>query len=289
MKITRILTTVFAWLMAASCLAAVVSSVSVPPTRNTGDVITAAIWNSDVGSVYAYLNNTIAPVLNVLHNKGDIYVYDGANLVRQGVGSDGQVLTADHTQTNGIKWAAFADTTPLTTKGDLLGFSTTAARVPVGADGKVLTADSTQALGVKWATSTSSLPSGTILAWSPSYAGTNTIPTGWLLCNGTSGTPNLIGRFVVGAKPSTSSATGASGSYGNYNADSGHGSTSHTHTTPTSSATSSAPSASVGIGSGNTVGAATSVHTHTFAYGGQTTSAASTEPADYALCYIMKQ
>lgn len=39
---------------------------------------------------------------------------------------------------------------PLTTKGDIYGFSTIAARIPVGADGSVLTADSTQALGVSY-------------------------------------------------------------------------------------------------------------------------------------------
>lgn len=42
-------------------------------------------------------------------------------------------------------------TTPLTTKGDVLGYSSVAARIPVGSDGEVLTADSTQPLGVKWA------------------------------------------------------------------------------------------------------------------------------------------
>lgn len=40
---------------------------------------------------------------------------------------------------------------PLTTKGDLWGFSGVDARIPVGANGYVLTADSTQALGLKWA------------------------------------------------------------------------------------------------------------------------------------------
>jgi hypothetical protein len=45
-------------------------------------------------------------------------------------------------------------TSPLTTKGDVWGFSTTNARIPVGADTFVLTADSAQVLGVKWAAAT---------------------------------------------------------------------------------------------------------------------------------------
>jgi len=40
---------------------------------------------------------------------------------------------------------------PLTTKGDLYGFSTVNARLPVGTDGKTLVADSSQPLGVAWA------------------------------------------------------------------------------------------------------------------------------------------
>jgi len=43
-------------------------------------------------------------------------------------------------------------TSPLTTKGDLYGFSTLDARIPIGTNNQVLTADSAQALGLKWAT-----------------------------------------------------------------------------------------------------------------------------------------
>jgi hypothetical protein len=43
-------------------------------------------------------------------------------------------------------------TSPLTTKGDIWGYSTSDARIPIGTNGDVLTADSTQTLGLKWAT-----------------------------------------------------------------------------------------------------------------------------------------
>ncbi len=55
---------------------------------------------------------------------------------------------------SGSAWVAVGSASPLTTKGDLYGFSTTNARVPVGTNGQVLTADSTEATGVKWATTT---------------------------------------------------------------------------------------------------------------------------------------
>jgi microcystin-dependent protein len=40
------------------------------------------------------------------------------------------------------------------------------------------------------------IPAGVILMWSGSIV---SIPTGWLLCDGTNGTPNLRDRFIVGA------------------------------------------------------------------------------------------
>ena len=52
------------------------------------------------------------------------------------------------------------------------------------------------------------LPAGVIVMWSGSIA---TIPTGWLLCNGANGTPNLQDRFIVGAGSGYSvAATGGS-------------------------------------------------------------------------------
>jgi prepilin-type N-terminal cleavage/methylation domain-containing protein len=41
------------------------------------------------------------------------------------------------------------------------------------------------------------LPQGTIVMWSGSIA---SIPSGWLLCDGTNGTPDLRDKFIVGAR-----------------------------------------------------------------------------------------
>ena len=66
------------------------------------------------------------------------------------LGTAGQVLRVNSGGT-APEWAATADQTPLTTKGDLFGFDTADARIPIGTNGHILTADSTQSLGLKWA------------------------------------------------------------------------------------------------------------------------------------------
>lgn len=65
----------------------------------------------------------------------------------------------------------------------------------------------------------SSIPTGLISMWSGAVAA---IPTGWALCDGTKGTPNLRDRFIVGA--GSAYAVGATG-----------GATTHTHTLNASS------------------------------------------------------
>ena len=71
-----------------------------------------------------------------------------------------------------------------------------------GNAGKILGTDGTSAL---WVTP-SAIPSGIITMWSGSA---DTIPTGWVLCDGENNTPDLRNRFIVGA--GSTYAVGATG------------------------------------------------------------------------------
>lgn len=88
--------------------------------------------------------------LSPLTTKGDLILHNGTNNVRVGVGTDGQILSADSTQATGVKWINNSASTPLTTKGDIFTYSTANARLAVGSDGKVLGADSSQTTGLAW-------------------------------------------------------------------------------------------------------------------------------------------
>jgi len=128
---------------------------------------------------------------------------------------------------------------------------------------------------------------GMIILWSGSSA---TIPSGWLLCDGSSSTPDLRNRFVVGA--TSTYAVGATGGSADAIV------VSHTHT-----ATVTDPghfhTAAI-LGSGSNINAnpgvqvttsSTSTTTTGITVANSTTGSSGTNanlPPYYALCYIMK-
>jgi microcystin-dependent protein len=80
----------------------------------------------------------------------------------------------------------------LTANNVILGNGTSAVQfVAPGTSGNLLTSN-----GTTWTSAASPFVTGMIMLWSGSIA---SIPSGWALCDGTSGTPNLEDRFVVGA------------------------------------------------------------------------------------------
>jgi hypothetical protein len=87
----------------------------------------------------------------IVDAKGDLIAASAADTpARLAVGANDTVLTADSTTATGLKWAAPASSSPLTTKGDLYTYSTTNARLPIGADYGFLQALASETTGNKW-------------------------------------------------------------------------------------------------------------------------------------------
>jgi hypothetical protein len=83
--------------------------------------------------------------------KGDIFVFDGANLAIQPVGADDTVLVATSTELSGVEWKTFQSQLPLTSKGDILSSTgVITGRLSVGTNHSVMTAASAETLGLKW-------------------------------------------------------------------------------------------------------------------------------------------
>jgi hypothetical protein len=142
----------------------------------------------------------------------------------------------------------------------------------------------------------SGFPSGGIIIWSGSSA---SIPSGWLLCDGTNSTPDLRNRFVVGA--TSTYAVGATGGSADAIV------VSHTHTTTvTDPGHTHASSTGQGFltrdtSAGNALNGgsdwvfaninSTASNTTGISVSANTTGSSGTNanlPPYYALCYIMK-
>ena len=148
------------------------------------------------------------------------------------------------------------------------------------------------------------MPSGGIIIWSGALV---SIPAGWVLCNGSNGTPDLRNRFVVGA--GSTYAVGATGgsadatlvSHSHGVSDPGHGHSisdpGHTHSLPSVFYASYPNGFAAGGGAGQTVNATGSATTNISIVGNttgisiQSSGGSATNanlPPYYALAYIMK-
>ena len=161
-------------------------------------------------------------------------------------------------------------------KTDKISARTASGTITIGESGETISfASGTTISGIE------GVPAGVIAIWSGAIS---VIPSGWYLCDGTNGTPNLTARFVIHADADSA---------GTYNVgDTGGSTTSGAHTLST---------------------AEIPAHTHTYTFrtmnyghegavawrgdqtrntgstgGGGSHSHANTIPPYYALAYIMK-
>jgi hypothetical protein len=129
------------------------------------------------------------------------------------------------------------------------------------------------------------IPTGLIAIWSGS---TGSIPSGWTLCNGTNGTPDLRNSFIIGA--GSTYAVGQTGG----SADAIVVSHTHTITDPghVHNTTSSGSGTLINAAASGTTGASTSTTASaTTGITNQTTGVSGTNanlPPYYALAFIMK-
>jgi hypothetical protein len=120
----------------------------------------ATIASNAIGPVaiegYVPLVNTTASVTRGNYLETSTTVKKAVDNATRHAGSFAQILTGGTTPDAilfGVPDSGSGGglTSPLTTKGDLWGFSSVDARIPIGSDTQVLTADSAQTLGLKWA------------------------------------------------------------------------------------------------------------------------------------------
>ena len=170
---------------------------------------------------------------------------------------------------NGITWA-----------WDGISWRRTSA---VGAQGAAGAAGAQGATGPSGSTG---IPSGVIMMWS---GAANAIPSGYVLCNGSNGTPDLRGRFVVGY----------SNTDGDYDVGDTGGAKTDTVTISGSDTVNITISGTTGNvnqfgGSAYTSMYSQANHNHSFSGSGSDTvnisgsDTVNTRPPYYALCYIMK-
>ena len=151
--------------------------------------------------------------------------------------------------------------------GDKGEIGSTGSAGSAGSDG------SDGAKGQKGELGADGIPSGFIGLWS---GAADAIPSGWYLCNGSNGTPDLRGRFVVGYSNTDS----------DYDVgDTGGAKTDTVNISVSGTTSTDSPAANGSSYNGATIG---NLNRHTHTFSGSSSDTVNTRPPYYALAYIMK-
>ena len=260
----------------------------------TGNQITGSTKIKDTDN---YLANTVDDLVDYVNSEG---VHTGQGLAYDLVTKDtSQTLTGQKTFTQAvIASGGVTGNVTGTLTGSITGNSATATKLATARTFTIAgglsasasfdgSADVTLTVG-------QSIPSGVILMWSGAV---ESIPSGWYLCNGSNGTPNLLDRFVIGA----GSGYGVGATGGSKDAIAVSHNHTYSGTTSTQGAqglgyvgTSYVSDTSGGGSRANPYGptyATVNAHSHTFSGTTDTSGSSGTNanlPPYYALCFIMK-
>lgn len=261
-------------------------------TIPTGNIITGSTYIKDTDNKIQDTMNDLADFVN---SSG---AYTGQGLMFDYVDkANNQTITGVKTFSNGIISNVTGNVT-----GTVSGNSGTATKwntarsITLTGDvtGTISGVDGSSNISIATSFALTKIISGMIIMWSGSQA---SIPSGWLLCNGSNGTPNLMDRFVIGA--GNSYAVGATGG----SADAVV--VSHTHTGSTNSTGAHTHSYVYNKNGGGNAGWDTlnnpvtwnytsntsyaGDHSHTVSVSSAGESGTNKNlPPYYALCYIMK-
>lgn len=256
----------------------------------SGNQITGTTYIKDTDNKIQAVMDDLVDFVN---SEGD---YAGQGLTYDFVDkASSQTITGVKTFTNGL----IGNVT-----GNLTGNSDTATKISTartlsltGAVSGSGTFDGSANVSISTTSNITTFVSGMIMLWSGSIA---SIPSGWYLCNGLNGTPNLTDRFVVGAGNNYAvSATGGNkdsvvvahthtASSSSYVNDPGH-----SHFIPTTGGLGAGSNLIIGTteshsyySNSSTTGISVSTNTTVDSTGTSGTNA--NLPPYYALAYIMK-
>ena len=169
-------------------------AVTVKNTTGTGIAVAAG------KSMFVYNNGT--NVVDAVTHASSLTLGSALPVTSGGTGSTSTTFVNAATNVTGTLPVANGGTgaATLTANNVILGNGTSAvAFVAPGANGNVLTSN-----GTIWTSAViTSFVAGMIIMWSGTIA---SIPSGWLLCNGSSGTPDLRDKFIIGANADSGGA-----------------------------------------------------------------------------------
>jgi hypothetical protein len=193
----------------------------------TGDTLNSSVKYSSLNSVGTLTSLTVTNRITGSVTGSATSLYTARNI--NGVAFDGTgdiTVTADASTLTGNTLASGVTNSSLTSVGTL-GNLTVTNTISGSIDGNAATAtklqnartisltgaitgsasfDGSGNTSIATTIAGSTVPQGLISMW---YGAVNTIPNGWVLCDGRYGTPNLVDRFIVGAGGSY--AVGATG------------------------------------------------------------------------------